>query len=113
MIGIDKKQLEANLFARLEDEDEWEALLERTYGDWDFDPDADYDEGHWMDLSRWRWTGDYLGYRVRITATPESGKYDRFEEVPPIGDLRSVEVLESPSGLTTTEGWGGSRPVGV
>ncbi len=95
MTGISKKQLEANLLARLEDEDEWEPFLERTYGDWDWSPDASYDDGAWMDESRWYWTGNYLGYRVRITADWERsrGGYDATSEVPPVGDVRRVEVL--------------------
>lgn len=92
MIGIDKKQLEANLLARLEDEDEWAALLERTEGDWDFHPDASYDDGCWCDESRWRWSGEYLGYRVEVSASP-GDRWSRYEEVPPIGDVRKVRVL--------------------
>lgn len=92
MIGIDKKQLEKSLLARLEDEEEWSDLLERTEGDWRFEPDADYDDGCWLDCSQWLWEGDYLGYRVEVSATP-GDRWARYEEVPPIGDVRRVRVL--------------------
>lgn len=93
MIGIDKKQLELNLLNRLEDPDEWESFLDRTKYEWSFDPDASCDDGIWCDDSRWRWSGEYLGYRVEVTALP-GDRWARYEEEPPIGDVYKVRVIE-------------------
>lgn len=97
LTGIDKKQLEKNLLNRLQDEDEWAGLLETIHAaDWRYEPDASYDNGSWSDDSRYYWTGEYLGYRVEITAVPEkwTGGYSRYEEIPPVGEVLRVEVLE-------------------